>query len=75
MSTVYRILGPSHNRLLTVVDGIFPLKATGQIDVKVAECLMRHGWTHYQGPAKAKAGWIIAGTDPALTPRSGFKAP
>lgn len=73
--TVYRLLGPSHNRLLTVVDAAhtYPLKATGQISAAAAEFLMKHGWTPYRGPAKAKAGWVVPGTDPNLRPRTSFK--
>jgi hypothetical protein len=65
--TVYRLLGPSHNRLVTVTED--PERRLGQIDETTSQLLQRHGWTRYAGTAKTRAGWVVPGTDPDLRPR------
>lgn len=69
--TVYRLLGPHNNRLVTVHP--HPIKGMGQIDQKTGELLKAQGWKRYAGSAQTEDGWIIPGSDPNLTPRSSFK--
>lgn len=66
MDTVYRLLGPSHNRLVTVLDA--EKHQPGQVSHKVAEALKVAGWQEYKGTATTKAGWVVKDTDPALHP-------
>lgn len=65
--TVYRLLGPYHNRLVTVTED--PARHLGQIDEATSQQLQRHGWTRYAGSAQTKAGWVVADTDRNLRPR------
>lgn len=66
--TVYRLLGPNHNRLVTVIDD--PDRKLGQIDERTSVQLQRQGWTRYSGTAQAKGGWVDPLTDRKLRPRS-----
>lgn len=66
--TIYRLLGPNHNRLVTVVDD--PKEHLGQISPQVAVNLRKHGWRPYAGSARAERGWVIAGTDEHIRPRA-----
>lgn len=66
--TVYRLLGPNHNRLVTVIDTQKHLP--GQVSTAAAKNLKDCGWRPYAGTAQTKAGWVIPGTDPALRPRA-----
>lgn len=66
-STVYRLLGPNHNRLVTVTED--PERRLGQIDHTTAETLVKQGWTRYAGTAQTKAGWVVPGSDQTLRQR------
>jgi hypothetical protein len=66
-----RLLGPFHNRLL-LIDGLrLPSGglAPGHVDGETAGSLLVAGWTYYDGPADARAGWVVPDTDENLTPR------
>jgi hypothetical protein len=65
----YRLLGQSHNRLVTVVDSE-PNRDLGQVSTIVGEQLVKAGWTPYVGPAHSKGGWVVPDTDPQLHPRA-----
>jgi hypothetical protein len=65
--TVYRLLGPHHNRLVTVIES--PQRHLGQISPKSADELKKQGWRPYAGTAQTKAGWITPGSDTNLRPR------
>lgn len=69
--TVYRLIGPNHNRLITVHPS--PVKGMAQISHETAEKLKAAGWKRYAGTAEAEDGWIKPGSDPNLKPRSSFK--
>lgn len=58
-----RIVSPTHRR-------IFPVDMEDPESVKTAKTLMQvFGWKTYNGPGEAdKSGWVIRGTDSALTP-------
>lgn len=62
--TVYRLIGPSRNRLVTVHPSA--TQGMGQITHEVAEQLKKLGWTRYQGTAQEDNGWLKPGTDPEL---------
>jgi len=65
--TIYRLLGPHHNRLVTVIDAERLLP--GQVSTKTGAELQAAGWLVYVGPAKAPLGWVEPESDPALRPR------
>lgn len=68
---VYRLIGPHHNRLVTVHPDA--KKGMGQITHETAELLKeKAGWTRYTGTAEADEGWIIEGTDPKLKHRTQY---
>jgi hypothetical protein len=64
-----RILGPNHNRLLTVEEPKLGKQRSGTASAATAIDLLAIGWTEYKGPATAKGGWVQPGTDPTLRPR------
>ena len=67
--SVYRLLGPHNNRLITVHP--HPIKGMGQVDEAAAILLEeKGGWTRYKGTAQQEDGWIIPDTDPALKNRT-----
>lgn len=66
--SAYRLLGPQHNRLLTVHPS--PVRELGQISHETAEELKKVGWVKYGGNAQDDNGWIIPDTDPLLKSRT-----
>jgi hypothetical protein len=68
---VYRLIGPHHNRMITVHPS--PVRGMAQVSQATGELLKKQGWKRYGGPAQAEDGWVIPGTDPKLLPRSSFK--
>lgn len=66
--TVFRIIGPHSNRLLTVIDAEKLLP--GQVSRRTGRILMAHGWFVYQGPGKDDHGWLVAGSDPNRHPKA-----
>lgn len=69
--TVYRLIGPNNNRLITVHPS--PVRGMAQVSHETGELLKKQGWKRYAGTAQAEDGWIIPGTDPTLKPRTSFK--
>lgn len=68
----FRILGPHHNRLLIVptVPRAETPPPPGIVTRATADQLIACGWAPYDGPATARRGWVVPGTDPTLRPSS-----
>lgn len=62
--TVYRLIGPARNRLVTVHPSA--RQGMGQVTHDTAEQLKKLGWTKYAGTAQEDNGWLKPGTDPEL---------